>query len=374
MTSKLHIPLKASVITFAAIMSLSLLGCNSQQPQQAQPLTAEEQKKMEQDYQKTMDQMKQLTTGYGKEMQHVPPNVPTEPISHSHKATQGGKTVPQSPPQFHSTIGRNMKHILLTIALLAGTTAAAHAQFGSGIVYDPTQGTHAIQQIRQAGQLYTTATQTRDIVVSTYNLAHQLSTAPQQLYQRSATPWTNWNAVTAVNTYGNTPDWIQAVNTGLAVARGFESVTLGQAPRYPQYGNLNLQSQQIVAAQGATSDLSSGVTQSNLQTLGTMRANSQQRAADIQKLESQTYSTDPAQQTYMATLQRINQALLMQLRSQQDANQIAQAVALQQIVAQKQQQDALNAALQDAATYQQQYNATVAPLLSGFGETLRQTH
>ena len=48
----------------------------------------------------------------------------------------------------------------------------------------------------------------------------------------------------------------------------------------------------------------------------------------------------------MATLQRINQATLMQLRAQQDANQIAQAAALQQIVSQKQQQDALKAAFQ----------------------------
>lgn len=97
MTCKSNISRMARVISIAAIMCLSLLGCNSQQPQQGQPLTAEEQKKMEQDYQKTMDQMKQLTTGYGKEMQHVPPNVPTEPISHSHKTTQSGKTVPQSP-------------------------------------------------------------------------------------------------------------------------------------------------------------------------------------------------------------------------------------------------------------------------------------
>jgi hypothetical protein len=151
-------------------------------------------------------------------------------------------------------------------------------------------------------------------------------------------------------------------------------VSLGQAPRYPLYANLNTQSQQLVAAQGATSDLSVGIMQTNLQTLGTMRANSQQRAADIQKLDSQTYSTDPAQQTYMSTFQRINQATLMQLHAQEDANQIAQAVALQQIVAQKQQQDALNAAFQDAATYQQQYNSTVVPLLSGFGATLSQTH
>jgi hypothetical protein len=198
--------------------------------------------------------------------------------------------------------------------------------------------------------------------------------APQQLYQHYTTPWTNWNTVVATNSYGNTPALLQAINSGLNSVAGLEAVSLGQAPRYPLYGNLSTPSQQIVAAQGATSDLSVGIMQANLQTLGTMRANSQQRAADIQKLDSQTYSSDPAQQTYMSTFQRINQATLMQLHAQQDANQIAQAVALQQIVAQKQQQDALNAAFQDAASYQQQYNSTVAPLLSGFGTTLSQTH
>ena len=281
-----------------------------------------------------------------------------------------------------------MKHVFATLVLLASAVTTAHAQFGSGIVYDPTQGAHAIQQIQQfeqqiqkaeqqiqkAEQIYTTALQTRNTIVSAYNLAHQLSMAPQQLYQRYVTPWTNWNTVVAVNSYGNTPALLQAINSGLNSVAGLEAVSLGQAPRYPLYGNLNAQSQQIVAAQGATSDLSVGIMQANLQTLGTMRANSQQRAADIQKLESQTYSSDPAQQTYMSTFQRINQATLMQLHAQQDANQIAQAVALQQIVAQKQQQDALNAAFQDAASYQQQYNSTVAPLLSGFGATLSQTH
>jgi hypothetical protein len=42
----------------------------------------------------------------------------------------------------------------------------------------------------------------------------------------------------------------------------------------------------------------------------------------------------------MAELQRINQALLLQLRTLQDANQINSNLALQQIIAQKQQQDA----------------------------------
>jgi hypothetical protein len=281
-----------------------------------------------------------------------------------------------------------MKHIFATIVLLASAATTAHAQFGSGIVYDPTQGAHAIQQIQQfeqqiqkaeqqiqkAEQIYTTALQTRNTIVSAYNLAHQLSMAPQQLYQHYTTPWTHWNTVVAVNSYGNTPALLQAINSGINSVAGLEAVSLGQAPRYPLYGNLSTPSQQIVAAQGATSDLNVGIMQANLQTLGTMRANSQQRASDIQKLESQTYSSDPAQQTYMATFQRINQATLMQLHAQQDANQITQAIALQQVVAQKQQQDALNSAFQDAAGYQQQYNSIVAPLLSGFGATLSQTH
>jgi hypothetical protein len=76
----------------------------------------------------------------------------------------------------------------------------------------------------------------------------------------------------------------------------------------------------------------------------------------------------------MATLQRINQATLMQLRAQQDANQISQAAVLQQMVSQKQQQDALKAAFEDAASYQQQYQSSVVPLTSGMGTTMSQPH
>jgi hypothetical protein len=51
----------------------------------------------------------------------------------------------------------------------------AYAQFGSGVVFDPTQSGHAIEQIRQAEQLFTTAAQTRDQVIATYNLARQMA-------------------------------------------------------------------------------------------------------------------------------------------------------------------------------------------------------
>lgn len=253
-------------------------------------------------------------------------------------------------------------------------TTSAHAQFGNGIVFDPTQSGHAIEQIRQAEQMYTTAEQTRTTIVSAYNLARQMANLPNSLYQRYATPWTVWRNVAAGNTYGNVQGWVNAANTGLGVILGYEAATINVAPRYPLYQQLGPEGQRIVASQAATADLGDGIVESNLQTLGTMRTNSEARESDIRQMESETYSNDPAQHTDMATLQRINQATLMQLRAQQDANQIAQAAALQQIVSQRQQQDALKAAFQDAAEYQQQYSTTVQPLTSGYGNSMSQTH
>src|SRR5205807_9550043 len=71
------------------------------------------------------------------------------------------------------------------------------------------------------------------------------------------------------------------------------------------------------------------------------------------------------------TLFRSNQALLLQLRTQQDANQINANLSLQQIVAQKQQQDAMKSAFRDSAGYENYYNANITPTSSGSANLLR---
>lgn len=106
--------------------------------------------------------------------------------------------------------------------------------------------------------------------------------------------------------------------------------------------------------------------ESNLQTVGTIRANAAQRENDISQLEAATHSTDPAQHTEMATLQRINQALLIELRTQQETNQILQGQALQQIVGQKFQQDNLKALFQTSNGYQQNFD-DLTPQQTGAG-------
>jgi len=252
---------------------------------------------------------------------------------------------------------------LLSLALAAATlgVSPAHAQFGSGIVFDPTQSTHAVQQIAQGNQLYTTTVETTRNVIAAYNLAQRMASLPQTLY----TAYSNlgrqeWFALMhSANTYGNSALWINAASTGYDAATANQAASIQSSGRIAGYDSLGPQGKQAIAAQGATVDLSNAVDASSLQTIGTIRAESAKREADITALEAATHSSDPAQHTEMATLQRINQALLIELRTQQETNEILQAEALQQIVGEKVGQDNLNSLFSTANSYRQNFNSVM---------------
>jgi len=282
-----------------------------------------------------------------------------------------------------------MKRFMLTVTLsMCAGAPAAYAQFGSGIVFDPTQSGHAIVQIEneakslenEATQIEngtkiftnTTALQTYNTVQQQYNLYRQMMNSPQMLYSRFLSPRSDLMLMQQVsNTYGNSMGWLNASNTGNAASVSYQQATVPRTPgMVPGYGTASVAGQQQIAAQGATIDIGDSVMTTNLQVLGTIRANQAARQTDIANLETASQSQDPSQQTVMATLQRINQALLLQLRTQQDANQINANLALQQMVAQKQQQDAMKAGFQDAADFNSTYQAQVAPAYNGAAQAL----
>jgi hypothetical protein len=173
------------------------------------------------------------------------------------------------------------------------------------------------------------------------------------------------------NTYGNSSSWLNSANTGNGAVASYQQVSVPHTNNVvPGYGTASVAGQQQIAAQGATVDINDAVLSNNLQMLGTIRTNQAARQTDLADLEAATQSQDPSQQTVMAELQRINKALLLELRTEQDANQINANLALQQIVAQKQQQDALKASFQDAAGYTNTYQAHVAPAYNGGAQAL----
>jgi hypothetical protein len=291
------------------------------------------------------------------------------------------------------------KLILATLAagFVAAFEPAALAQFGGGIVFDPTQAGHAVtqiqneersiahevQQIEQGQQIFsntvkiaTTALQAYNVAKQQYNLTHQMILAPRMLYARFLSPTTDLLLLQQIqNTYGNSVGWLNSANTGNGAAAAYQQVSVPTTPNViPGYSTASVAGQLQIAAQGATVDITDSVMTNNLQALGTIRANQTARQTDIAKLESATQTEDVSQQTIMAELQRINQALLLQLRTLQDANQINANLSLQQIVAQKQQQDAMKSAFRDSAGYESYYNANITPTSGGAANLLTQSY
>jgi hypothetical protein len=292
---------------------------------------------------------------------------------------------------------RKMTLIPLAIGLTVALQPVARAQFGSGVVYDPTQSVHAItqieheeqsisnqfQQIEQGQQIFsntvkiaTTALQAYNVANQQYQLVHQMILAPTLLYQRFLSPRSDLMLMQQIsNTYGNSMGWLNASNTGNGAAAAYQQVSVPHtANMVPGYSTSSFAGQQQIAAQGATIDIGDSVMSTNLQALGTIRANQLARQTDIANLETATQSQDASQQTIMATLQRINLALLLELRNQQDANQINANLALQQMVAQKQQQDTMKSAFRDSSGYESYYNANVTTTNSGAANLLTQAY
>jgi hypothetical protein len=283
--------------------------------------------------------------------------------------------------------------------LLTALAPAAHAQFGSGIVYDPTQSAHAIQQLSQGEQelqhwatelqnweqhlqkeeqIYTTAYQTMNQVIAAYNLAYQMSRMPQNLaarYKSDFAQWTNLTnpSFTAANTSGITSAWLNALNIGnptsAASAYGGASIQLQSYPS-SSLSELDATTQATVQNQYTSSEIGQVNVTNLLSTLGTIRLDSQAFQQKLANLDSDTYSTDPDLQTEVGVLAKINTATLLQVHSQQDANQILAAAAQQQALDAKDKLDERNRLINQSIYFQQNFSNTMQNVNNGVSDSM----
>jgi hypothetical protein len=135
----------------------------------------------------------------------------------------------------------------LAIGLAVAWQPVAHAQFGSGIVFDPTQAGHAVtqieneqrslanevRQIEQGQQIFTntvkiatTALQAYNVAKQEFNLTHQMILAPRMLYARFLSPTSDLLLLHQIsNTYGNSMGWLNSARQSPYSARiEFEKV------------------------------------------------------------------------------------------------------------------------------------------------------
>lgn len=248
---------------------------------------------------------------------------------------------------------------------------AAHAQW---TVFDPSNYATALQEFHQLQQSYTTALQTRDQIISAYNLAYQMARMPQDLAQRYKAGYSQWTNVSSPDIYGNTSAWVNALNLG-SPGRASVAYTSAVTPlqTYPSgsFSSRDADTQAVIKNQYATSEINQSAMTAALSTVGTIRSDSETQAQKLTQLETDTYSTDPMQQTEMSVLGKINTATVMQVHSQQDTNQLLAAVAAQQAAAQKQQIDAQNRALNQAIYFDQNFSTNMQKMTGGSSDALK---
>ena len=229
------------------------------------------------------------------------------------------------------------KFALVILAILL-SVRPAFAQFGSGIVFDPTNYKNAVlryiqlqQQLAQLRQTYTTLTQQ-------YQFLQYQAKQIQDMARYRATygPWLN---LSAPNTYGNTSGWVTGVNTGnqQIVSNGYHQV----APLVNTANGVNLgTSQEQIQSATALEELTEGTTINGMTTVGQLRMNAAQLDQQIKHLEDDSLSSTPNLNTQIAVLNKINAANMILIHQMQDTNKLLVAMVEQQMLASQRQREA----------------------------------
>lgn len=240
---------------------------------------------------------------------------------------------------------RRKLFVVLLVSVLCVSTASAQFGFG-GIVYDPTNYHNALLRYYQLQQHLAELQKTYTQILTTYNLALQMSQHLHNMPARYRAQFSNWRNANARNTYGNISGWLSAANSDSNTASGYLQATT-QLGFYNQsaLANMTDQEQARVKSQYASVELSDGANVNALSTIGAIRGNAAALETRIHNLEQDSLSDDSSLNSQVAVLNKINATNVLTLRSIQDSNKLLAALLEQQTIAAKQQREAATNAI-----------------------------
>jgi hypothetical protein len=243
---------------------------------------------------------------------------------------------------------------LLVLGLCVGT---ASAQFGFGIVYDPTNYANAVLRYSQLVQQLAQSRQTYAQILNQYNLALRMAQNIQNMPARYRAQFSQWRNVIAPNTYGNTGTWVTGMNTGNAGAinAGYQQATVPLL----QYSSQELNGMtpdelDRVKSQYASVELADGANVTSMATIGAIRSDAQNIESQMNNLEQDSLSNNPNLNSEVSVLNKINAANVLTLRTVQDSNKLLLSLLEQNVIAAKEQREAtansINAEIERRAT------------------------
>jgi hypothetical protein len=253
--------------------------------------------------------------------------------------------------------------------------AAGRAQFLGGIVYDPTNFHNAVLRYYQLRMQLAQMQQTYAEIVSQYNLALQMARSIQNMPARYKAYFSQWRYLTTVpDIYHNTGTWVSGINTGSlpVIQQGYQKATDPLSQYSPAaIAAMSPEELQRATAGYASVELADGTNTNDMATIGNIRADAQAVQAQIANLENDSFSSDPALNTEVGVLNKINASNVLMLRTLQDANNLRLAALEQSVVRSKEQRDTAATAI-DTDIYQRDHMITAfQAVTSGLGATLQ---
>ncbi len=231
---------------------------------------------------------------------------------------------------------------LLLLFALSLCIATASAQFGSGIVYDPTNYHNALLRYYQLQQHLIQLQKSYAQLVAQYNFALRMAQNIQNMPARYRALFSQWRNVTSLNTFGNTGSWVTGINSGLfpTITTGYQKSTTQLLPySADQLSGMNSNELARAQSQYASVELADGANMNAMATIGSIRGNAQSAEAQIANLEQDSFSNDSDLNTEVSVLNKINAAGVLTLRTLQDSNKLLASLLEQQTILAKQQRE-----------------------------------
>jgi hypothetical protein len=235
------------------------------------------------------------------------------------------------------------RNALLFMLVLTLCVSTASAQFGSGIVYDPTNYQNALLRYYQLQQHLIQLQKSYAQITNQLNLAMQMATFLRNMPSRYRAQFSQWRNVTSLNTFGNTGSWVSGINSGLlpAINTGYQKATTQLLPySAARLSGMDPFELDRVQSQYASVELADGANMNAMATIGSIRSSAQQVQAQIGNLEQDSLSNDSGLNSEVSVLNKINAAGVLTLRTLQDSNKLLASLLEQQTILAKQQREA----------------------------------
>ncbi len=260
---------------------------------------------------------------------------------------------------------------LLLLGLGIGT---ARAQFGGGIVYDPTNYQNALMRYYQLQQHLVQLQMSYAKITSQLNLAMQMATFVRNMPARYRAIFSQWRNVTSLNTFGNTGSWINGINSGLfpTINTGYLKATTPLSPYNPyELSGMDRSELDRVQSQYASVQLADGANMNAMATIGAIRGNAQSVEQQIANLEQDSFSSDSDLNSEVSVLNKINAAGVLTLHTVQDSNKLLASLLEQQTILAKQQRDATTAAINTDIGRQETIAANIGQVTGTISNSLQ---